>query len=110
MIDLKEIVQLHIMLTEANIPHTFEPLYDGMQIRIYADEDMTNEIDDCIIHGGSHGYQQGLLETYALNGCEGWETAEQVFEGWEKMYRLTKRVNQKTAECTVIGACGEIWG
>ena len=104
-----EIEKLHKMLTEAGIPHTTEPCWDGCQIRIYADEEMTNEIDDCICHTGSHGYAQGLLETYLLNGCEGWETAEQVFEGWKKMYQLTKGVNQKTAECTVVGACGEIW-
>ena len=86
MIDLKEIVKLHKMLTKAGIPHTLAPLFDGMQIRIYADEEMTDELDDCVVHGGSYGHQEGMLETFALNGCEGWETAEQVFEGWQKMY------------------------
>ena len=109
MIDFTEIEKLHTLLTEADIPHTYESLYDGRQIRIYADEDMTNEIDDAIIHGGSHGVRNGLLETYSLSGCAGWETAEQVFVGWWKMYNLTKCINQKTAECTVIGADGEIW-
>lgn len=81
-----EIMKLHEMLTEVGIPHTLRPLYDGLQIRIYKDEDMTREIDDCVCHSGSHGYRHGLLETFRLNVYEGWETAEQVFEGWKKMY------------------------
>ena len=110
-----EIKKLNKMLTEAGIPHTFGefpmPICVGYQIRIYADEEMTNEIDDCVCHTGSHGYANGLLETFALNECNGWETADEVFEGWLKMYQLTKGVNQKTAECecTIIGAGGEIW-
>lgn len=107
--DFTEIYKLHILLTEANIPHTFADLFDGKQIRVYADETMENELDDAVIHSGSYGHQNGLLETFALNDCEGWETAEQVFEGWKKMYQVTKGVNQKTAECTIIGAVGEVW-
>jgi hypothetical protein len=82
-----EIRKLYAMLNEAHIPCTLAPLYDGWQVRIYADEDMTRELDDAICHSGSHGYRNGLLETYCLGGCDGWETAEQVFEGWKKMYK-----------------------
>ncbi len=89
--DFTEINKLHEMLTKAEMPHTFEPLYDGFQIRLYADETHKIELDDAIIHCGSHGHQNGLLETYALSGCDGWETAEQVFEGWLKMYRDANR-------------------
>ena len=85
-----EIHRLHEMLTKAEMPHTFAPLFDGYQIRLYADEEMTNELDDCVLHGGSYGHTEGLLETYTLNGCEGWETADQVFAGWVEMYRLAK--------------------
>lgn len=85
--DFTEINKLHEMLTQAHIPHTFDTAFDGFQIRIYADEEMTNEIDDCICHSGSHGHQNGLLETFTLSDCDGWETAEQVFNGWLKMYR-----------------------
>ncbi len=59
---------------------------EGYQIRIYADRARTKEIDDVVCHTHSHGYHLGLLETFALNDCEGFETAEQVFEGWCKMY------------------------
>ncbi len=81
-----EIKKLHEMLTEANMPHTFEPMFDGYQIRLYADRAKTQEIDDVICHSGSHGFYQGLLETYRLGDCDGHETAEEVFEGWKKMY------------------------
>ena len=87
-----EIRKLYIMLNEAHIPCTLAPLYDGWQIRVYADEEMTHELDDAVCHSDSHGYRNGLLETYALSGCDGWETAEQVFEGWKKMY---KEANKK---------------
>lgn len=83
---MKEISKLHDLLTEAHIPHTFLPLYDGWQIRVYADNGLTRELDDCIFHKGSHGYYCGLLETYNLNECDGFETAEQVFEGWKEMF------------------------
>lgn len=86
-----EIKKLRELLTQAHIPHTFAPLFDGFQIRIYADEEMTNEIDDCVCHGGSYGYANGLLETYVLNGCEGWETANQVFTGWLEMYQKAQK-------------------
>ena len=89
-INFTEIKKLDSMLTEAGIPHTFAPTWDGMQIRMYADSKLIHELDDAIIHSGSHGVEAGLLETYYLNDCDGWETAEQVFEGWKKMYEKTR--------------------
>jgi hypothetical protein len=85
-INFTEIRKLDTLLTEASIPHTLIPCWDGLQIRVYADEAMTDELDDCVIHSGSHGVKMGLLETFVLNGCDGFETAEQVFKGWKKMY------------------------
>jgi hypothetical protein len=90
-----EIKKLHEMLTEAGIPHTFFefPLTycEGYQIRVYADEELTKELDDCICHTYSHGYSEGLLETLVLSNCDGWETAEQVFEGWVEMYQKAQK-------------------
>ena len=43
-------------LVEAHIPHTYEDLFDSRQIRMYVDEEMENELDDAIIHSGSHGH------------------------------------------------------
>ena len=85
-INLTEIKKLRSLLVKAGIPHTFSPLYDGAQIRLYADSQLIHQLDDAVIHSGSHGVQGGLLETFCLSDCEGWETAEQIFEGWKKMY------------------------
>ena len=90
-----EIKKLDEMLTEAGIPHTFFefpiPLCEGYQIRVYADTELTKELDDCVCHTFSHGYSEGLLETLVLSDCEGWETAEQVFEGWAEMYQKAQK-------------------
>lgn len=85
-IDFTEIEKLHSLLTKAGIPHTFTPIWDGKQIRVYADSKLSYELDDVVIHSGSHGVEVGLLETYHLNECVGWETAVEVFKGWKKMY------------------------
>ena len=83
---MNEMNKLHNLLNEAGMPHTFLPLHDGWQIRLFSDNSFANELDDVIFHSGSHGYNVGLLETYTLNECNGFETAEQVFEGWKKMF------------------------
>ena len=108
-----EIRKLNALLNEAGIPHTFGPCAaycgEGYQIRIFADEELTNEIDDAICHTHSYGYANGLLETYVLSGCEGWETAEQIFKGWLKMYQEANEREIETCDCTIIGAGGEVW-
>ena len=85
-LNFTEIEKLHDLLFESNIPHDFRPLYDGYQIVLYADTEKIYDLDDAVINGFSHGCADGLLETYKLNGCEGWETAEEVFAGWKKLY------------------------
>lgn len=107
MIDFTEIKKLHALLNAAGIPHTFGSRFDGMQIRIYEDEEMTKEIDDCIICSGSHGVDSGLLESYRLGGCDGWETAEQIYKGWTELYHKARA--KTTCDCTIVGAGGEQW-
>lgn len=104
-----EIRKLYEMLNKANIPCTLAPLYDGWQIRIYADEEKSVELDDCVLHSGSHGWPNGLLETFCLGDCEGWETAEQVFKGWQEMYHKANQPKDTHCDCTIIGADGEEW-
>lgn len=106
-INFTEIRKLHDLLTAASIPHIFGPLYDGYQIRVYEDEEMTKEIDDCVIHSSSHGVNSGLLESCFLGDCDGWETAEQIYKGWTESYR--KAHTKTTCDCTIIGANGEKW-
>lgn len=87
-----EIAKLHEMLSKAGINHTFMKMNkkffgkDAMQIRIYRDNTFKEELDDVVFHKYSHGYAQGLLETYGLGECDGFETAEQVFNGWMKKF------------------------
>ena len=88
--NFNEMFKLRDMLESAGIPYTFSGLYDGVQIRVYMDKVKRHEFDDAILHSGSHGYNQGLLETYHLNECEGFETAEQVFAGWSAIYNGTE--------------------
>lgn len=89
-----EITKLHHLLEDAGIPHTFKKMSkdvfgdDAHQIRMYADAGMIQELDDCIYHLFSHGYAEGLLETFRLNNCNGYETADEVFAGWVKMYMV----------------------
>ena len=87
-----EIAKLHEMLSHAGIHHTFMMMNadifgeNAMQIRIFRDGTFQEELDDVVFHKYSHGYEQGLLETFCLSDCEGFETAEQVFEGWMEMF------------------------
>ena len=87
-----EITKLHNMLFNAGIDHTFMKMdknifgEGAMQIRIYRDATFQEELDDVVFHKFSHGYTMGLLETYALGECEGFETAEQVFKGWMEKF------------------------
>ncbi len=89
---MNEMNKLHEMLSNAGINHTFMMMdknvfgADAMQIRIYRDGTFQEELDDVVFHYFSHGYMQGLLETYNLGECDGFETAEQVFKGWMEKY------------------------
>lgn len=105
-IDFTEINKLSVMLTQAGIPHTFENWYDGKQIRMYADPTKKIKLDDAIIHSGSYGVHSGLLESYNLGDCKGWETADEIFSGWMDMYRKASR---NLCDCSIIGAGGEKW-
>lgn len=58
-------------------------LWEGMQVTLYTR--YGEFVDDAVIHPFSHGWEQGLLETYILNDCSGFETAKQIFEGWQEM-------------------------
>ena len=87
-----EIAKLHEMLFNAGINHIFMMMNadffgkNVMQIRIYRDGTFQKELDDVVFHKYSHGYERGLLETFALGNCDGYETAEQVFEGWMEKF------------------------
>lgn len=107
-LDFTEIYKLDTMLTKAGIPHTFRDLFDGKQIRLYADGMMQDELDDAVIHFGSIGSREGLLESCCLGECSGRETADQIFKGWMEMY-LKAQPYRSSCNCSIIGAGGEEW-
>lgn len=83
-IDFTEIVRLAQMLDNNNITYRLRTVDDGLQILILDVEG--NILDDAIISSYSHGAKSGLLETYKLGDCAGFETAEKVFDGWNEMF------------------------
>ena len=89
---MHEMNKLQKMLSGAGINHTFMIMdanifgAGALQIRIYRDDTLQEELDDVVFHRFSHGHAQGLLETYSLGECEGFETAEQVFKGWMEKF------------------------
>ena len=87
-----EIAKLHEMLSNAGIHHTFMMMNadifgaNGLQIHIYRDNTFQKELDVVVFHEFSNGHERGLLETYILGSGGGYETAEQVFEGWKEKF------------------------
>lgn len=84
--DYSEFLKLVGLVAMYEMPFSTEKCWDGLQIKVYFDAEHLREFDDAIIHSGSHGSKQGLLETYNLNDCNGYETAVEVFKGWKEVY------------------------
>lgn len=105
----KEFDKLVAKLQDANIPHLVvaNPCSGRPQVKLFADFSMTWQLDDCCCEEDSLGGHEGLLETYRLGNCQGYETAETVFRGWQQMYENARF--DKPAHCTIIGAGGEVW-
>lgn len=72
-----------MLLLTAGATFKTQRLWDGCQVILYDDEGQ--KVDDAVWHCFSHGHEKGLLETYILNKCAGYETAYDVFNGWMKM-------------------------
>lgn len=81
---MKEIKELVTTLAGLGLPFKFHPFQGGYQVILYNANG--EKLDDAIWHPYSHGYKDGLLETYVLGDCEGYETALDVADGWYRMY------------------------
>lgn len=81
-----ELYKLEDMLTKAGIPNAVRELNGGLQCMVYFDQNCTRLLDDCVLTPTSHGHSEGLLETYILRNCRGYETAEEVYLGWKKVF------------------------
>lgn len=85
-----ECLQLAALCESANIPYEICKCWDGWQL-CYPCADLDIRVSDAICHSGSYGHENGLLEIMGLvneeevgDSVEGWLTAEQVFERWQK--------------------------
>lgn len=84
-INFEEFDKLVKLVEDAGIPHTVNDyFYGGKQIKVFNSDG--SYLDDAVIHRYSHGTECGLLETFNLSDCEGFEEAEDIIEGWKKMY------------------------
>lgn len=59
-------------------------IWDGWRIGLI--NAAGEEVDDAVCHSGSHGHEEGLLESYRLNECSGFETPNDVYVGWRRKY------------------------
>lgn len=91
--DYTEIIRLHEMLVNANIPHNFNKLLGGYQITYPASE---NWVCSVIEHVGSYGHESNLLEIMGLltkeeeenDSVVGYLTAENVYKRISTHYEI----------------------
>lgn len=86
----REPLRLASMCLAHDIPFEIAEYWDGFLIG-YPSLKEDERVSDAICHNGSYGRQDGLLEMMGLvneeevgDSVEGWLTAEQVFERWQK--------------------------
>ena len=90
----KEPLRLASMLLAAGIPFEGREIWEGYQVCYPS---VANCVSDAVCHGFSYGHEDGLLEIMGLvdeaevgDSVEGWLSAEQVFERYEKHWRENK--------------------
>jgi len=86
-LNFTEFDKLVEMVTKAGWNYRVNRLHGGKQIVLY-NKSNTEMLDDAVIHGFSNGRRAGLLETYILGDCRGWEHAEDIFNGWKEAWSL----------------------
>lgn len=86
----REPLRLASMCLAHDIPFEIAEYWDGFLIG-YPSLKEDERVSDAVCHNGSYGRQEGLLEIMGLvneeevgDSVEGWLTAEQVFERWQK--------------------------
>lgn len=106
-----EINRLHKMLTKAEIPHTFQPAFDGFQIRYeHLGQLVCSAISHCYSYGGSKNKIEimGLLtaEEAECDSVVGYLSADDVFnrifQHWQKYHTIW-------ANGFALGADGDLW-
>jgi hypothetical protein len=87
----KEINKLASLLDKAGIPYEMNELFDGWVICYPNDVERESDV---ICHKYSYGHEEGLLEMMGLtedDDVQGYMTAEEVFEVWNKHYQEYNR-------------------
>lgn len=112
-----EILKLHKLLIDANIPHTFDRFLDGWQI-VYPNNE--NRVADASQHFGSYGNEKNLLEIMGLltpieeesDSVLGRLTAEDVFNRIREHYTAhnhERKTNYgRIKECLEKGGNGRV--
>lgn len=92
----QEILKLDEMLTEANIPHVLDKMFDGWQICYPTTYSEGGCVMDAVEHHGSYGNSEDLLEIMGLLTPEeeddvlGYLTAADVFKRIQTHYNRTR--------------------
>lgn len=93
----KEINKLANLLDNAGIPYEMEELCGGWLLCYPTKKDRKSDV---ICHKYSYGHEKGLLEMMGLvpddwedDDVQGYMTAEEVFEVWNKHYQEHNKVN-----------------
>lgn len=89
MYNTNELLKVMNFLTERKIEYGLRPLYDGFQLIVPADTDKW--AFDVILHKGSYGHEDGLLEVMGISkipcdSVEGYLTGEDVIERIKEIY------------------------
>ena len=94
--DYQEILKLHEMLEEHEIPHVFDRIFDGWFVHYpVSGLDEENHVCSCVQHFGSYGAFRDCLELMGLtteeeDNPQGWLTAEDVFCRIEAHWRANR--------------------
>lgn len=83
----KEMAILVNLVIKNGIEYRLSSLFDGYKLEIFL---YGKRIDDAVWHRFSHGFSEGLLESYVYGDCIGFETAKEIFTGWQKMIEAEK--------------------
>ena len=102
----REILKLHAMLMEHDIPHIVRRSFDGWQVCYPVSRPDAECVIDAIEHRGSYGQESDLLEIMGLLTPEeeeydavcGYLTAENVFERIKKHWDANRNETAKGAE------------
>lgn len=92
----QEILKLHEMLEEHEIPHVIDRIFDGWFVHYpVSGLDEENHVCSCVQHFGSYGAFRDLLEIMGLTTDEednpqGWLSAENVFSRIEAHWRASR--------------------